>query len=75
MQPERPDENLHSVLRMCEQMIELAKQGDDFRQDAGCGVVYGTLRDMAYKMRGLAEKEIERHRGGARTGAKGPAKR
>jgi len=61
MLSDRPDENLRSVLQMCEQMLTLANQGDEYRQDAGCGVVFGTLRDMAYKMRGLAEKELGRH--------------
>ena len=46
---------------MCEQMLTLANRGDEYRQDAGCGVVFGALRDMFYKMRGLAEKELERH--------------
>ncbi|MCU0693750.1 MAG: hypothetical protein MUF54_20365 [Polyangiaceae bacterium] len=62
MPSNRPDEHLENVLRMCEQMIELANRGDEFRKDAGCGVVYGALRDMGYKMRGLAEKELEKHR-------------
>lgn len=62
MVSDRPDDNLRSVLQMCEQMLVLANRGDEFRQDAGCGVVFGTLRDMAYKVRGLAEKELDRHR-------------
>ncbi len=61
MAPERPDDNLRSVLQVSEQMLELAKRGDEFRMDAGCGVVFGTMRDMAYKLRGLAEKELDRH--------------
>lgn len=61
MLSDRPDENLRNVLQMCEQMLALANRGDEHRQDAGCGVVFGTLRDMAYKIRGLAEKELDRH--------------
>jgi hypothetical protein len=42
-------------------MIELANQGDTDREDTGCGVLYGVLRDSAYKIRQLAEKEKGRH--------------
>ena len=55
------DNNLHNVIHLCSEMLELADQGDRFRRDAGCGVVYGTLRDVAYKVRLLAEKELSQH--------------
>ena len=55
------DNNLHNVIYLCSEMLELADQGDRFRRDAGCGVVYGTLRDVAYKIRELAEKELVQH--------------
>jgi hypothetical protein len=42
-------------------MIELANQGDADREDTGCGVLYGVLRDSAYKILQLAEKEKGRH--------------
>ncbi len=64
-----PDENLRSVVRMSELMLDLANRGDEHRQDAGCGAVYGALRDMAYKIRAIAEKELERHKAGARGSA------
>lgn len=60
------DENLRSVVRVSEQMLVVANQGDEHRQDAGCGAVYGALRDMAYKIRTIAEKELDRHRASAR---------
>ena len=63
------DENLRSVVRMSEQMLELANRGDEYRQDAGCGAVYGALRDMAYKVRAIAEKELDRHKAAARNAA------
>ena len=72
MRPNKPMENLRSVLRMCEQMLSLANEGDAHRQDAGCGVVFGTLRDMAYKMRALAEKELGQHERSAKTATKRP---
>jgi hypothetical protein len=42
-------------------MIELADQGDADREDTGCGVLYGVLRDSAYKIQQLAKKEKGRH--------------
>lgn len=42
-------------------MIELADQGDADREDTGCGVLYGVLRDSAYKIQQLAKNEKGRH--------------
>ncbi|MFC2131849.1 hypothetical protein ACFLSQ_10480 [Bacteroidota bacterium] len=50
--------NIVKVLRLTREMIILADEGDDNRKDSSCGVLYGLLRDTAYKIRGLAEKEI-----------------
>jgi hypothetical protein len=43
-------------------MMVLADEGDSVRRDRSCGVLYGTLRDTAYKLRDLAEKEKNFHR-------------
>ena len=56
--------NIQRVLRISREMIALADEGDRDRSDSSCGVLYGTLRDTAYKLRGLAEKERELHRSG-----------
>jgi hypothetical protein len=53
--------NIVKVLRLTRDMMLLADQGDSNRQDRGCGVLYGTLRDAAYKLRQLAEEEKESH--------------
>jgi len=42
-------------------MLDLADQGDAVREDSGCGVLYGVLRDSAYKINRLAESEREAH--------------
>jgi hypothetical protein len=39
----------------------LADEGDANREDNGCGVLYGLVRDCAYKIRRLAEAEKEVH--------------
>jgi hypothetical protein len=43
-------------------MMLLADRGDENRKDRSCGVLYGTLRDSAYKLRSLAEQEIDIHK-------------
>lgn len=56
------NQNIIKVLRLSRDMMLLADRGDDMRQDIGCGVLYGTLRDTAYKLRNLAEHEVELHK-------------
>ena len=55
--------NLHieETLKLVEEMIYLADQGDMHREDNGCGILYGVLRDSAYKLKKLAENEKENH--------------
>lgn len=55
------DKNLKKIIDLCYEMLELADHGDKLRIDDGCGVVYGMLRDAAYKVRRLAENEISVH--------------
>lgn len=42
-------------------MIRLADQGEADREDTGCGILFGVLRDSAYKLRQLAETERQNH--------------
>jgi len=42
-------------------MMELADQGDADREDNGCGILYGVLRDSAYKLKKLADAEKKNH--------------
>ncbi len=55
--------NLHiaKTLELVEDMIDLADQGDTDREDNGCGILYGILRDSAYKLKKLAEEEKQNH--------------
>jgi hypothetical protein len=52
---------LIQTLDLVDQMIEIADEGDLAREDAGCGVLYGILRDSAFKIKKLAEEEKEAH--------------
>jgi hypothetical protein len=56
------NDNLLKVLRLTREMLALADEGDRDRVDDACGVVYGVLRDTAYRLRSLAEEECERHK-------------
>lgn len=55
------NELLGDTLRLTEKMLELADLGDEAREDVGCGVLYGLLRDSAFKIRKLAEQEKVDH--------------
>lgn len=52
---------IRRTLDLAEQMLKLADAGDAVRQDVGCGVLYGVLRDSAYRIKRLAEMERASH--------------
>lgn len=55
------DLNIQQTLLLVEKMLKLADRGDLEREDTGCGILYGMLRDSAYKIRQIALKEKESH--------------
>jgi hypothetical protein len=55
------NECLKKTLDLAELMLQVADEGDAVRQDVGCGVLYGVLRDSAYRIRKLAEAERQAH--------------
>ena len=55
------DRNIQTTLELVKDMIEVADKGDIEREDTGCGILYGVLRDSAYKIKKLAEEEKENH--------------
>ena len=56
------DHNIQSTLELAENMMRIADKGDMEREDTGCGILYGVLRDAAYKVKKLAEEERENHK-------------
>ena len=56
------NENLRRLKRLTNDMVALADDGDRSRQDASCGILYGILRDTAYRLRKLAEQECDEHK-------------
>ena len=55
------DESIKVTLGLVEEMLEVADKGDVVREDSGCGVLYGVLRDSAFKIKRLAESERNAH--------------
>ena len=61
MSTEIINQNLRNVIQICNEMLEIADRGDSYRNDSGCGAVFGRLRDAAYKIRLQAERELLSH--------------
>jgi hypothetical protein len=55
--------NLQRLVTLTREMLALADEGDRDRDDPHCGIIYGILRDSAYRLRKMAEEEIGRHGG------------
>lgn len=55
------DHNIQEAFQLVDRMLDLANKGDAEREDVGCGILYGVLRDSAYKVKKLAEKEKQAH--------------
>lgn len=53
--------NLRRVLELTREMLALADEGDRDRTDDSCGILYGILRDSAYRLRALTEEECRNH--------------
>jgi hypothetical protein len=58
--------NLRRVIELSREMLAIADEGDRDRSDDGCGIVFGVLRDAAYRLRAIAEEERRRHRDAGR---------
>jgi hypothetical protein len=59
---EPSNENLRRTIRLTREMLALADEGERDLNDSSCAILYGILRDAAYKIRRLAEEECERHK-------------
>ena len=55
------NDNLRSVRRLTNEMLALADKGDSSREDVSCGIIYGILRDAAYRLRRMVDDECDRH--------------
>ncbi len=57
----RCDHSIKKTLELVDRMFQVADEGDRHREDNGCGVLYGVVRDAAFKIKKLAEAEKEAH--------------
>jgi hypothetical protein len=55
------NENIKKTIALADQMIDLSDAGDADREDVGCGILYGILRDSAYRIKKTAEAEKLAH--------------
>jgi hypothetical protein len=55
------DASIKKAFELVRDMLALADEGDALRKDNGCGVLYGVVRDSAFKIKKLAEAEKEAH--------------
>ena len=57
----RYNKNVLDALEMARKLIALAERGDACCPDDGCAVLFGVIRDCAYKIRAEAERERDVH--------------
>ncbi len=55
------DTNIARTIKLAKQMIQLAQDGDEHREDPGCGILYGILLDSGYRILKLAQQEKDNH--------------
>ncbi|MDP6523648.1 MAG: hypothetical protein QGH15_05445 [Kiritimatiellia bacterium] len=55
------NENIRKTLDLARELTILADEGEAASKDDGCAVLYGVVRDCAYKMRAQAKKEKMSH--------------
>ncbi len=53
--------NIRKAFDLVRQMIILSDEGEAQSTDNGCALLYGVIRDCAYRIRSEAEREKEQH--------------
>lgn len=56
------NEHLSEALNLASELLLLADLGDRDRNDVGCGVLFGMMRDCGYKIQILTREEIAEHK-------------
>ena len=51
------------ALEIANSLLGLANNEDALRDDAGCSILFGVMRDCAYKIRRQAEREARKAMG------------
>jgi len=55
------DASIKKTFELVKNMLGLADEGDGVREDTGCGVLYGVIKDSAFKIKKLAQEEKDNH--------------
>ena len=55
------NESIEKAIDLVKNMLALADEGDMASEDTGCGVLYGVIKDYAFKIKKLAETEKDNH--------------
>jgi hypothetical protein len=58
---EKYNKHLQKSLELAKEMITLADEGESDSLDNGCRILYGIMRDCAYKIKTQAENEAKKH--------------
>ena len=53
--------HIQTALDLTRQLIELADKGQVYSEDDGCVLLYGIIRDCAYRIKAEAERERDIH--------------
>ena len=53
--------NIKKASELVNDMIDPAEKGDANREDDGCSILYGVLRNSAYERKQIAKAGKERH--------------
>lgn len=56
------NKHIMDALQLVSELLELAENGDNHAEDDNCVVLYGIIRDSAFKIKRAAESEYRRHR-------------
>lgn len=57
------NEYISKALKIANDLMGLAGEGDTLADDHGCGILFGIMRDCAYKIRRQAEREAHKAMG------------
>ncbi len=57
----KQNNNIEKTLKLVEDLKKLADKGQSESKDYGCAMLYGVIRDCAYKIGGYATREQSIH--------------
>lgn len=57
----KENSNIAKTLELVDDLKKLADQGQSDSKDYGCAMLYGVIRDCAYKIGGYASREQSVH--------------